>query len=79
MAAKKPTTAKQAAAKKTAARKKKQEEIPTQIKLADFVGRKLVNIGHPEEGGPLVLEFDNGHNIKVSGDIALKKEKRDDE
>lgn len=36
-------------------------------------------MGYPEEDGPLVIEFDNGHNIKVSGNIMLSKERRDEQ
>jgi len=56
---------------------KKKEAPPKEPNLADFVGRKLVDIGHLKEDGPLVIQFDNGYNINVSGNITLKKERRD--
>lgn len=59
---------------KAAAKKKETNNPPADIKLADFIGKKLKDIGH-DESGVLTIKFENGYNIKMTGNISLKKEK----
>ena len=66
--------AKAKAATKTTAKKKPKETNHTDIKFADYIGKKLKDMGHDEDG-VLTIKFENGYNIKVGGNISLKKEK----
>lgn len=63
---------KKAVAKTT--RKPKETKPVNEIKLVDFINRKLKDIGHDEDG-VLTFFFDNGYSVKVTGNISLKKEK----
>lgn len=68
--------AKVATAKKKTTRKpsKSADKSVNEIKFADFVGKRLKDMGH-DDNGMLTIKFENGYNIKVGGDIFLKKEK----
>lgn len=65
-----------AATKKPTTRKpsKSADKPVNEIKLADFIGKRLKDMGH-DENGLLTIKFENGYNIKIGGDITLKKEK----
>lgn len=63
-----------AKAAKTTKKKEPKETNIVDIKLADFIGKRLKDIGHDEEN-ILTIKFENGYNIKITGNISLKKEK----
>lgn len=53
--------------------KKSKEKTQTNITLADYIGKKLVDIS--SENKTLTIKFSNGYNIIVSGNISISKEK----
>jgi len=59
----------------TTPKKQPKETNHTEIKFADYIGKKLLDMG--SEDGKLTIKFSNGYNIVVSGNIMLKKEKED--
>lgn len=57
--------------------KKKEDEIksPMNIKLSDFIGRKLIDIsGEDGKETKIKVIFDNGYTIKLSGNVVISKE-----
>lgn len=64
-----------AKAAQTTPKKQPKETNHTEIKFADYIGKKLLDMG--SEDGKLTIKFSNGYNIVVSGNIMLKKEKED--
>lgn len=52
--------------------KKKSEEIKIKPSVKDLIGKKIEDIGTLED--ELVLFFNNGYAIRVSGDICLHVE-----
>lgn len=64
-----------AASKENPKKQPKEETSYAIIKLADFIGQKLVDM--QTENSVLTIKFSNGYNIIVKGNISLKKEKED--
>jgi len=61
---------------KKAVAKPPKETTVTEIRFADYVGKKLKDIGH-DESGLLTFFFDNGYSIKVEGNFNIIKEKNE--
>ena len=63
-----------AKAAQTTPKKQPKETNHTEIKFADYVGKKLLDMSS-DDNGALTIKFSNGYNIVVKGNISLKKEK----
>jgi len=57
------------------AEKKESKSSFINLKLSDYIGKKLKDISN-ETSNELVLYFDNGYNIRVTGNIFIVKEEQ---